>query len=65
MTEPFQNKLAFNKRELAEAVGVHESTIDREIKAGKLEARYVRGKVVILREEAMAWLAATPDEKEL
>ncbi|QBP33296.1 MerR-like HTH DNA binding protein [Gordonia phage BrutonGaster] len=65
MSDPFQNKLAFNKRELADAVGVSEATIDREIKAGNLEVRYVRGKVVIMRDAAVDWLNAAPTEKEV
>jgi len=64
VTEPFKPKLSYSKRELAEAVGVHDSTIDREIKAGKLEVRYIRNKVVIMHAEAMRWLESAPTERE-
>ncbi|ANA86255.1 helix-turn-helix DNA-binding protein [Gordonia phage Lozinak] len=64
MTGPSLPKLSYGKRELADAVGVSEATIDREIKAGRIEVRYIRNKVVIMHEEAVRYLNDAPTERE-
>ncbi|QAU06603.1 helix-turn-helix DNA-binding protein [Gordonia phage WilliamBoone] len=64
MTEPSLPKLSYNKREFAGSIGVSEATIDREIKAGRIEVRYIRGKVVIPYAEAVRYLNDAPTERE-
>ncbi|ANA86597.1 helix-turn-helix DNA binding protein [Gordonia phage ClubL] len=64
MTGPSLPKLSYSKSEFAAALGVHPSTVDREIKAGRIEVRYIRNKVVIMHEEAVRYLNDAPTERE-
>ena len=55
------DKLAYNVREAAKAIGVSESTIWRDIQEGGLRPVKYRGRTLILREELEARLhEATP-----
>jgi excisionase family DNA binding protein len=51
---------AYSVREVAERFGLHRDTIYQEINEGRLEARKVRGRTVVLRDALDAWCASLP-----
>lgn len=53
-------RLAYSVTELAEAANVSPQTIYREIEAGALQAKRIRGRLVIPADAVTQWL--TPDE---
>lgn len=52
-------RLAYPLDEAAVLIGVSEMTLRREIKAGRVRARRVRGRVVVLHAEIERYLART------
>lgn len=52
------DRVAYSVKRLEEATGVPVSTIRREIATGKLVPRRVRGRTVVMTEDAKAWLKA-------
>ena len=57
---PIDKKLACSISETAELSGVCRTLIYEEIKDGRLIARKVRDRTIILRTDREAWLAALP-----
>ena len=57
---PIRDKLAHPIAEAAEISGVGRTLIYDEINAGRLIARKVRGRTVILHADLEAWLSALP-----
>lgn len=55
--------LALGVRAAARAVGVHPSTISREIAAGRLKARRLGRRVLIRPADLRAWLESLPEAK--
>ena len=55
--EPESRPLAYSFESAAKATGVGVSTLRREVRAGKLHAVRVRGRVVITEEELQRYLA--------
>ena len=60
MTRP----IALDKKGAAAAVSVSESTIDRAIKAGELDAKKIGSKITIPYQELLDWYAALPSAME-
>jgi hypothetical protein len=54
------DRLAFTVARLAEAADCNAATIHRAVRTGKLIARKLGRKTVILRPDALAWLEALP-----
>lgn len=54
------DRLAYSIDMLAEATTISKSGIYREIEERKLIARSIRGRTVVLADDAKAWLAALP-----
>ncbi len=55
-TEPIE-RLAYLVSEIAESTGLSDQTIYREIESGRLEARRIRGRIVVTRPALDRWLA--------
>lgn len=54
-------KVAYSRREAAQATGMSVSTIDRATRSGKLRAKRVGHLVRILADDLRAWLDEQPD----
>lgn len=59
-TSPTDHRAALNISEFAAVYGVHRDTARREIKEGRLIARKLGRRTLILREDAEAWARALP-----
>jgi len=59
-TKRARGKLAYSIRTLATSTDIGKSTINAEIRDGKLIARKCRGRTIVTRADAEAWLAALP-----
>jgi hypothetical protein len=57
---PLNGRLSLSVAELCAASSVGKSTIYDEIRAGKLIARKIKGRTVVLTHDAQSWLAARP-----
>lgn len=58
-----KDKIGYSIYEAAEATGVSDATIRRAIRDGYLAAYYPTSRAVILREELVAWIKASPAER--
>jgi hypothetical protein len=57
---PLNGRLALSIAEMCAASSVGKSTLYAEIRKGRLIARKVNGRTVVLVPDAQAWLAARP-----
>ena len=58
--QSLDDRLAFTVAHLAKAADCDTSTVHRAIRSGKLAARKLGRKTLILRHDALAWLEALP-----
>lgn len=62
MSIDVSQRIAVNRDQAAEMVGLSKDTIRRAIAAGDLVEHFVTSKPVILVDELRAWVAAAPTE---
>ncbi|MFO1136035.1 MAG: DNA-binding protein [Rhodoblastus sp.] len=59
-TNTFESNLSFSPEGLADATGTGRTAVFGEIKAGRLKARKLGRRTIILRQDAEAWLQSLP-----
>ena len=58
-----EEKLAYTVKEALEAIGIGHSKLYEEIAAGRLKARKLGARTLILKTDLQAWLDALPEVK--